>query len=75
MVYIDSERIHKKRFTKREIEAPNREMNKYLSNFTEIRWIHDYLLHRAKRYEHISRINNSEEIEKSLDAMLRTGST
>lgn len=70
LVYINSDKIHKERFNQRQLDAPQRQSNKYLQNFTEIRWIHDYLFERAKRYEHIKLINNENSLDNSVKEVL-----
>jgi len=63
VVGISDEGVHKKRFIYRQEQSPGRLMDKYLSNFTEIRWIHDYIMDRAKRYQHIVSVDNSGDFE------------
>ncbi|UCD76559.1 MAG: hypothetical protein JSV91_06460 [Phycisphaerales bacterium] len=65
-LYIDDPEVHKQRFIYRQKKAPDRPMGIYLENFREIRWIHDYLLERAERFDDIYRINN---VERARDCM------
>jgi 2-phosphoglycerate kinase len=67
---LDSE-IHKSRFLQRQIESPERQMDKYVNNFKEIRWIHDYMLERAKKFKHITIVDNSGTIEDTLNDLLK----
>lgn len=61
-VYLKDESTHKHRFDLRGLESPERPTNKYLQNFQEIRWIHDYLLERAK-INNILLVENSQSID------------
>jgi 2-phosphoglycerate kinase len=70
IVYISENSVHRQRFLSREREAPDRPVEKYLKNFREIRWIHDYLLERANRFESIRKVNNVQSVRNTLDQML-----
>lgn len=69
-VYISDDEVHKKRFLSREKLAPERITRKYLDNFQEIRWIHDYLLNRAHRFEEVILVDNSGSVSDGLDVIL-----
>ena len=69
MVYIKDPAIHRNRFEMRMREAPERLMRKYLDNFAEIRWIHDYLLDRAHNSRDVVLIENGGSIDIALATM------
>ena len=48
LIYIDDPHVHQARFSARQEIAPDRSTEKYLGNFREIRWIHDYLIGKAR---------------------------
>ena len=66
LLYICDEKVHKRRFEQRQQQAPERMMKKYIDNFREIRWIHDYLFERAKHAYGVCLINNSKSIEDGI---------
>jgi len=68
--FISDKQIHKKHFEQRQKNSPERKISKYLENFEEIRWIHDYLGERANKYENILKIENKKDIELTLDEMI-----
>jgi 2-phosphoglycerate kinase len=57
-LYIDDPHVHLQRFQYRQQKAPQRPFDMYFDNFEEIRWIHDYLCMRAKRFDDVQQINN-----------------
>ena len=67
LIYISNPEIHKQRFIQRQKEAPERRLDKYLNNFKEIRWIHDYLVERARRYDQIKIIDNSQSLQEGIE--------
>lgn len=69
LITIENSENHKSRFLKRQEEAPDRKLGKYLDNFQEIRWIHNYIQERAKRFNDIKIIDNSKDLEKGLEEM------
>lgn len=71
LICIKDEAIHKNRFIKRQEQAPERKMEKYLDNFQEIRWIHDYLIKKASVIGNVMLLNNSDDIQQGLDNLLR----
>jgi len=72
LVYIGNPDVHIQRFVKRQQEAPEREIDKYIRNFKEIRWIHNYMLDRASQYEHIETIDNTGPLKNNLEKILRS---
>ncbi len=73
LLYIADPEVHRARFEQRQIDAPERPMDKYLTNFREIRWIHDYLVGRPERYciDDISLVDNSGALRTSVDVVLK----
>jgi 2-phosphoglycerate kinase len=69
-LYIDEPRIHQERFVYRQARAPERDMSIYLRNFREIRWIHDYLVERAQRFDEVTIINNDQGTAECMDTLL-----
>ncbi len=70
-IFISDEEVHRQRFLARQEEAPGRPMEKYTSNFREIRWIHDYLVDRAKRFPSIVLIDNVGSVEETKRKVVR----
>lgn len=70
LIHISDQDEHKRRFLQREKDAPDRPIQKYVNNFKEIRWIHDYLSERANRVGSIMMIDNAKELDKGLQQML-----
>lgn len=68
LIYVADPDIHRERFSARAREAPARGGTKYLTHFREIRWIHDYLVDRAKRTG-VLLIENGGPISETLAAM------
>jgi 2-phosphoglycerate kinase len=71
LIKISDPEVHKHRFKQRQSEAPERQMEKYLKNFQEIRWIHDYLAERADKHPLVYQIDNAGKLENGLDQMLK----
>ena len=70
-VYIGDKETHRERFKRRQIESPERNMDKYLKNFQEIRWIQDYLLEKASDDHGIKLVNNIKDIINIRKEMLK----
>lgn len=71
LIKISDPKIHKSRFEQRQKEAPKREIKKYLSNFREIRWIHDYLVEKANKSRRVKQIDNIGSIREGIDIILK----
>ena len=71
MVYIEDAEVHRQRFVKRQQKAPRRSAQKYLDNFREIRWIHDYLVGKAQESTNITLIENGGTSQEGLEKILR----
>ena len=59
LVFVGDSQTHMYNFIKRAIDNPKRDGTKYLNNFQEVRWVHDYLCKTADRYKEIKKIDNS----------------
>jgi len=69
-LFIEDPELHKQRFIKRSIDAPKRSLDHYLSNFQEIRWIHDYLTDKA-RAKNILLVENSLPLEEGVKRIIK----
>ncbi len=70
-LYIEDAEVHRERFIYRQKRAPERKMDVYLEHFREIRWIHDYLVERAMRYEDVYRVDNAKRARDCMGALLK----
>ena len=68
---IPQEHIHKHRFESRASAAPERKLQQYLDNFTEIRWIQDYLRRKASEVGGVLTINNEGSLDASVDRIVQ----
>lgn len=69
LVDIEESNEHQQRFMLREMEAPERKAEKYLQYFKEIRWIRDYMVKEAKKYNAMI-VDNSKDIDHTLNQIL-----
>ncbi len=70
MLYISNPEIHKQRFLSRQDAAPIRGSSKYLDNFTEIRWVHDYLLEKGNQTS-LLLVDNSGDRKDGISTILK----
>ncbi|MBI1970647.1 hypothetical protein HYS47_02795 [Candidatus Woesearchaeota archaeon] len=62
-IFIKNPNVHKDRFAHRQQQAPHRGSGKYLKHFREIRWIHDYIAERVRRFPHVIPIDNTSSLD------------
>jgi len=70
-IAINEPSSHKARFQSREESAPERSMQKYLDNFREIRWIHEYLLKKTEDVNNVKVIDNSGSLRSGIDELVQ----
>ncbi|MEK6874300.1 MAG: hypothetical protein AABX52_00965 [Nanoarchaeota archaeon] len=68
---IPDKSVHRSRFELRATQSPYRKLQHYLENFTEIRWIQDYLRRKAQEAQDTVIIENQGSLDGSVDACMR----